>query len=200
MKTADSNLKIPLLISILLHVLIIKFAPFGRSKNIIYITFPVELVSVPPIVKQAEEEKKESIAVPEVTAKKKKKEEKPKEKKTEEKKQQETPQQPTVKQPFSSLSVEAAKFPYMYYLNQIRKKISENWLFTRESGNLRTVVYFRIKSNGEIEPPKLTESSGDKYFDQICIRAVKLSEPFPPLPSGYQEEYLGVYFEFAFRE
>ncbi len=192
----QSDLKIPLLISFILHIIFISFVPIGRSKKIIYITFPIELVSLPQIVKQQEVaiEKKEAIAVPKITKKKSIK------KKAEVKEQQKTPPKPVAKQPFSSLSVEAAKFPYMYYLNQIRKKISENWFFAKETGNLRTVVYFRIKTNGEIDGPKLIEPSGDKYFDQICIRAVKLSEPFPPLPGGYLEEYLGVYFEFAFRE
>ena len=61
-------------------------------------------------------------------------------------------------------------------------------------------MYFRIKSNGEIQSVRLTESSGEKIFDQLSLRAVKLSSPFPPLPPGFQEDYLGVYFEFAFRE
>ncbi|MDI6641239.1 MAG: TonB family protein [Elusimicrobiota bacterium] len=196
----DKSLRLPLFISLVLHLTAITFIPVGKQKKIIYISFPIELVSIPPIIEQAEEKKEsEAIAVPEIVTKKKpqKKVEKPKEKRSSP--PAESPPQ-VAKQPLSSLSVEAAKFPYMYYLNQIRKKIAENWIFSRETGNLRTVVYFRIKSEGSIEGPKLTDSSGDKIFDQICLRAVKLAEPFPPLPAGYEEQYLGVYFEFAFRE
>ncbi|OIO72437.1 MAG: hypothetical protein AUJ85_10210 [Elusimicrobia bacterium CG1_02_37_114] len=190
----ESNLRIPIILSLLVHLCLLYFLPMKKSRQIIYVTFPVELITIPPIQAVREKEKaepqKEAI-VAEKIIKKTKKEEPTK--KTEE------PPQPQ-RQPVSSLSLEAAKFPYTYYLNQIRKKVSANWFFNRQSGNLRNVVYFRIKPNGEIIALRLSESSGDRIFDQLSSRAVELSAPFPPLPQGFEEEYLGVYFEFAFRE
>ncbi|MFH2071134.1 MAG: energy transducer TonB [Elusimicrobiota bacterium] len=196
----SGNFKSALVLSLILHIVAFTFAPFAKKKSIIYVSFPIELVPMPPVFEKVEEqreEKKEVIAVKKVVQKKPEKKVKEKEAKP----QPPSPPQPqTLRQPLSSLTIEAAKFPYMYYLGQIRKKVAENWVFSRESGMLRSVVYFRIKSNGEITAAKLEETSGDKFFDQICLRAVQLSEPFPPLPAGYQEDYLGVYFEFAFRE
>lgn len=194
----ESNLRIPIILSILVHLCLLYFLPMKKPRQIIYVTFPVELITIPPIQavreKEKTEPKKEAIVAKKIIEKTKKEEPT---KKTEE------PEQPfpaVQRQPVSSLSLEAAKFPYTYYLNQIRKKVSANWFFNCQSGNLRNVVYFRIKQNGEIIALRLSESSGDKIFDQLSTRAVELSSPFPPLPQGFAEEYLGVYFEFAFRE
>jgi TonB family protein len=32
---------------------------------------------------------------------------------------------------------------------------------------------------------RLTESSGNFYFDQAAMRAILSSSPFPPLPEGF---------------
>jgi TonB family protein len=100
--------------------------------------------------------------------------------------------------PGSSLSLDTAKFPYTYYLNTIRKKISDNWAYTRSTGNLKAIVYFKIRYDGKVDDIKIYESSGNKIFDNYALRAVLLSSPFPHLPDGYNEEYLGVYFVFRY--
>lgn len=33
-------------------------------------------------------------------------------------------------------------------------------------------------------------------FDRSAVRAVQASDPMPPLPAGYDDDYLGVYFVF----
>lgn len=101
----------------------------------------------------------------------------------------------------SSLSYEgAAKFPYSYFINQMRRRISDNWAYSKNVGGLRTVVYFRIMKDGSIENVKVSETSGNNYYDQMAMRSVTLSDPFPPLPAGFSDEYLGVFFEFKYSE
>ena len=63
----------------------------------------------------------------------------------------------------------------------------------------RAVVYFRIEKDGFVRNVEIKESSGDEGFDENAIRAVQLASPFAPLPEGYNQEHLGVYFEFKFR-
>jgi TonB family protein len=98
------------------------------------------------------------------------------------------------------LSVDGVRFPYTYYLVQIRNRINDNWNCTRDTGATRAVVYFKITRTGKIEGLKIKESSGDKIFDQLSMRAVELASPFPPLPSEFREQYLGIYFEFLYHE
>jgi TonB family protein len=198
------RIRIAFLCSCIIHFLLftgLKIVP--KSKPLI-ITFPIELISLPSLEEKIEEKivvpqqvKKEEIVLP----KKQKKIVKQVEKKeTEEKKQdeQKVASQPTT---LPSLSLETAKFPFSYYVNQIRKKIVENWLWSQNyPGELKTIVYFKILRSGEVEEIKIKESSNNKLYDNICLRAVELAKPFPPLPQGFNEDYLGVFFEFKYKE
>jgi TonB family protein len=198
------RIRIAFLCSCLIHIsLLIGVRIIPKSKPIV-ISFPVELISLPAPEKKIEEKivvpqqvKKEEIVLP----KKQKKVVKQVEKKeTEDKKQEEqkVTSQPTT---LPSLSLETAKFPFTYYVNQVRKKIVENWLWSQNyPGELKTVVYFKILRSGEVVELRIKESSNNKLYDNICLRAVELAKPFPPLPQGFTEEYLGVYFEFKYKE
>jgi TonB family protein len=198
------RIRIAFLCSCLIHIFLLTGVRIIPKSKPIIISFPVELISLPAPEKKVEEKivvpqqvKKEEIVLP----KKQKKVVKQVEKKeTEEKKQEEqkVASQPTT---LPSLSLETAKFPFTYYVNQIRKKIVDNWLWSQNySGELKTVVYFKILRSGEISELKIKESSNNKLYDNICLRAVELAKPFPPLPQGFTEDYLGIYFEFKYKE
>jgi TonB family protein len=89
-----------------------------------------------------------------------------------------------------------SNFPYQYYLQIIRDRISSNW-FTAlvdpgVEGTLQTAVYFRIFRNGTISNVEVRESSSVRAFDSSAVRAIMNSAPFPPLPADYDEQYLGI--------
>ncbi len=198
------RIKIAFLLSCLIHILLLTgLRVIPKSKPII-ISFPVELISLPPVEKKIEEKivvpqqiKKEEIVLP----KKQQKVVKQVEKKEIEEKKQEEQKVASTPTTLPSLSLETAKFPFTYYVNQIRKKIVDNWLWSQNyPGELKTVVYFKIFRSGEIGELKIKESSNNKLYDNICLRAVELAKPFPPLPQGFTEDYLGVYFEFKYKE
>lgn len=89
-----------------------------------------------------------------------------------------------------------SNFPYQYYLQIIRDRISSNWFTSLVDpgveGTLQTAVYFRIFRNGTISNVEVRESSGVRTFDSSAVRAIMNSAPFPPLPADYGEQYLGV--------
>ena len=89
-----------------------------------------------------------------------------------------------------------SNFPYQYYLQIIRDRISSNW-FTAlvdpgVEGTLQTAVYFRIFRDGTISNVEVRESSNVRTFDSSAVRAIMNSAPFPPLPADYDEKYLGI--------
>ncbi|MFC1501240.1 energy transducer TonB [Elusimicrobiota bacterium] len=100
----------------------------------------------------------------------------------------------------SSITLDVKDFPYAYYTNTIVKKISQSWTWSDTFGNLKTLVFFRIQNDGSLSEISVNKPSGDGYFDQQALRAVTLASPFPPLPAGYKENSLGVYFEFFYSE
>ena len=96
------------------------------------------------------------------------------------------------------IMLENKSFKYSYYTNTIVKKISKYWQWSKTLSAYRAVVYFRISRDGTVYDVNVKETSGDVTFDQNAIRAVQLASPFAPLPDSYEEDYLGVYFEFKF--
>lgn len=101
----------------------------------------------------------------------------------------------------SGPAVEAPDFKYDYYLGLIRNKVDSRWsqpiAYTQVK---QTLIEFTIQRNGEIVGIGVAESSGDYYFDQTALRAIALSNPFPPLPRGYRENFIKIRYRFIFGE
>jgi TonB family protein len=102
--------------------------------------------------------------------------------------------------PASQISLDSARFPYAYYTNMIVKRINRNWQWAQSFGRMKAVIYFKIQKDGRITDIAVKTSSGEQLFDQQAVRAVSLADPLAPLPDGYSDTDLGVYFEFQFRE
>jgi len=81
------------------------------------------------------------------------------------------------------------------YLEKIQKTITNNWKHSQTFYG-RTKVYFKIHRDGSISMLKIDVSSGNLEFDQSAVLAVKRSSPFRPLPKGFTNEFLGVYYWF----
>jgi len=108
-----------------------------------------------------------------------------------------TPGLPVVSGPV----VDIPDFQYDYYLGLIRSKVDNRWSQPVTYKQVKqTLVDFMIRRDGKIDNVRVAESSGDSYFDQTAVRAVSLSNPFPPLPRGYKEDFLKVRYRFIFGE
>jgi TonB family protein len=95
-------------------------------------------------------------------------------------------------------------FPYAYYIEALRSKISSSWYSAVVSPGQRgkhvAVVYFKIMRNGGIQGLELKQRSGIQTLDLSSVRAIENAAPFPPLPRDYPDRYLGVYFEFEWNK
>lgn len=96
------------------------------------------------------------------------------------------------------LDVKSFEFPY--YLAAIQRKIQQNFQAPRLPGvrRLESLIYFRIDRSGNVSRIETEEDSGNPVFDLAARRALERSDPLPPLPDGFDQEYLGVHFEFAY--
>lgn len=76
-----------------------------------------------------------------------------------------------------------------WYLRQVERRISENWLRST-LGNLavpvQVSVTFEITSGGQIESVRVVEPSGIRSVDLSAERAVRASNPLPPLPPEFR--------------
>lgn len=99
-----------------------------------------------------------------------------------------------------SIKLDVEHFEFMWYLSIIQTKIQNNWkppVLPNASGAL-TVIYFKIRRNGEIVDIAVEKESGFFLIDQSALRAVSDSRRFPPLPKGFDKSVLGVHFEFQY--
>lgn len=72
---------------------------------------------------------------------------------------------------------------YGSYLSVMRQRIWSEWSQSRVFGTKWVaVVALTVARDGEISAIKLEKSSGDNYYDQVAVRAVRNSSPLPPLP------------------
>lgn len=100
---------------------------------------------------------------------------------------------------FSS-QIGLSNFPFVYYLENMRGRISSNWLKTQissgTSDELSTVVRFKIYRDGKISVVDIEQGCGIRALDLAAVRAIQSSAPFAPLPDGYEEESLIIHLRF----
>lgn len=87
-------------------------------------------------------------------------------------------------------------FPYAWYLQTVRDKISANWFTSLVDpgvkGTFQVAVYFRIYRNGSTSDVEVRQSSEIPSLDLSAKRAIQNAQPFPPLPEDYNKDYLGI--------
>ena len=93
-------------------------------------------------------------------------------------------------------------FKYDYYVKIVKRKVEENWIthgVSAEGQSGYPEVYFRIFRDGSLGDIRLEKSSGSPELDQSALDAVK-NVTMPPLPAGYKQDYLGVYYDFQYEQ
>ncbi len=92
------------------------------------------------------------------------------------------------------VSRESVELKYKEYYDEIWRRVNASWILPEEviaSGeDFMTVVVVRIGKDGQLLDMKLERSSGNRLFDQSCLRAVKKAAPFPPLPKDYPQKFM----------
>ena len=84
------------------------------------------------------------------------------------------------------------------YLLELRSRIEQNWRPPSSSKSLATRVYFKIGSDGKIQRVYIEKPTGNINFDSSAYDAVRLSDPFSPLPDDFENDNLGVHFDFIY--
>ena len=86
---------------------------------------------------------------------------------------------------------------FVIYQNRMLTTIKENWAWVGQRSNLKVVVQFGVKENGDIVGLKIVQPSGDPSYDESVLRAVKKSSPLPAPPESYRKDFADV--ELTFR-
>lgn len=90
------------------------------------------------------------------------------------------------------------------YNAEIWYRIQKQWAFSNQLAqgktNLEAIIIAKIMKNGQIRDIWFEERSGNTFFDDSVLRAIKKSDPLPSLPEGYPRPYYEVGFRFNLSE
>lgn len=101
--------------------------------------------------------------------------------------------------PFAGATVDNLSFDYPYWFEQAFTKIQSNWINTVEAdGEIVCVIYFQVIKSGRLLEARVETGSGIEAFDQGCLGSIYKSAPFPPLPSEFADEVIGITLPFKY--
>lgn len=99
----------------------------------------------------------------------------------------------------ATVRTEGIDFPFPGYLNNIVRQIALNFNPRDRNAALRSEVLFIIRRDGSVANVRILKKSGSYAFDleaQGAIEAASASRAFGPLPEGFADDALTVYFSF----
>ncbi|NQU03441.1 MAG: TonB family protein [Syntrophaceae bacterium] len=79
------------------------------------------------------------------------------------------------------------------YYSMIWSRIKEQWALPRgilPDNNLEAIIDAKILRNGKLTDWNFEKKSGNKYFDESVVKAIKKASPFPPLPEWLDDSMI----------
>jgi len=76
--------------------------------------------------------------------------------------------------------------PMQEYIGVVWSKIKNNWILPptlSPKENIEAIIAVRINRSGALEMASFEKRSGNRYFDDAALKAIKRSSPFPPFPN-----------------
>jgi len=73
------------------------------------------------------------------------------------------------------------------YVEQIDRLVQSQWAFPRDiplPPGIEAVVHVTVLADGAVTGLGFEKRSGNRYFDESVLKAVRKASPFPPLPEG----------------
>ncbi len=101
----------------------------------------------------------------------------------------------------ANVRTDGITFPFPGYLSNIVRQITLNWSPRRVSAALLTEVNFLIRRDGSVAEIEVVKGSGDRLYDLDAVGAIEAvgsTRSFGPLPSGWSDDVLVVYFTFDY--
>jgi len=90
------------------------------------------------------------------------------------------------------------EFDFPEYLFELRVRIEQNWRPSTANETFATRIFFRIGKNGKILRAFVEKPTGNINFDASALQAVLACDPFSPLPDKFNNDNLGVHFDFIY--
>jgi TonB family protein len=91
---------------------------------------------------------------------------------------------------------------YQDYFRILRERIQSKWSYPREAGDRgiggALLIEFHIAKDGRLAYLEVRRSSGVEVLDEYAVNAVKLAQPFPPVPDNLAKQVLAINGNFVY--
>jgi protein TonB len=100
------------------------------------------------------------------------------------------------------VDMNTTNFRFLGYFTNIRKAFEMVWTYPADAvrrglqGEVK--VEFTIQKSGTVSRIRVVDTSGHKILDEAVVEAIKLAQPFAPLPPGFQKDKLTVVGSFRY--
>jgi len=81
------------------------------------------------------------------------------------------------------------------YIGAVWIRIKQNWSMPSSllpDKNISTIIDVKISRSGALEYANFEKRSGNRYFDDSAMRAIRKSSPFPPFPSWIRDNSIEI--------
>lgn len=95
--------------------------------------------------------------------------------------------------PSGTLSDAELSVKWKVYYGAVSARVKRYWSVPPDllpKKNIITVINVRISRSGAVEVLGFEKRSGNNYYDESAMRAVRKASPFPPLPAGLGDEIM----------
>jgi colicin import membrane protein len=89
------------------------------------------------------------------------------------------------------------------YIGAVWSRVKKNWTMPQAlmpKENIETIIDVKILRSGALDYMGFEKRSGNHYFDDSALRAVKKSSPFPPLPYWIMDKSIEIGIRFHSEE
>jgi colicin import membrane protein len=89
------------------------------------------------------------------------------------------------------------------YIRAVWSRVKNNWTMPQAlmpKENIETIIDVKIARSGALDYMGVEKRSGNSYFDDSALRAVKKSSPFPPLPYWVMDKSIEIGIRFHSEE
>ena len=92
---------------------------------------------------------------------------------------------------------------YQDYFKILRERIQSKWTYPREAGDRgiggSLLIEFHIAKDGRLAYLEIRRSSGLEVLDEYAVNAIKLAQPFPPVPDNLAKQVLPINGNFVYQ-
>ena len=92
---------------------------------------------------------------------------------------------------------------YQDYFKILRERIQSKWTYPREAGDRgiggSLLIEFHIAKDGRLAYLEVRRSSGVEILDEYAVNAIKLAQPFPPVPDNLANQVLPINGNFVYQ-